>query len=198
MNWVLVAIAGLLLAWIVWGAYVTFSAERVPYEVLARVNGVEVREYPARLTATVTAESRNEAFRVLAGFIFGGNEPAERIRMTAPVRAKEKIAMTAPVKARENGGVTMTFYMPEKYSKKTLPRPTAKEINISKQPAQRIAAVKFPGYAFPAVVKKQKAHLLGVLKENDMKAKGEPFLLFYNDPWTPPFMRRNEIAVVLA
>ena len=33
------------------------------------------------------------------------------------------------------------------------------------------------------------------LEERGILTKGEPLLMQYNDPWTPPFYRRNEIAL---
>jgi len=33
------------------------------------------------------------------------------------------------------------------------------------------------------------------LAENRIETVGEPVLMRYNAPWTPGFMRRNEIAI---
>ena len=34
-----------------------------------------------------------------------------------------------------------------------------------------------------------------VLEESNWRAVGEPTTLFYDPPWTIPFLRRNEVAV---
>jgi hypothetical protein len=33
---------------------------------------------------------------------------------------------------------------------------------------------------------------------NGIATKGRPFLMRYNDPWTPPFLRRNEVAIEIS
>ena len=37
--------------------------------------------------------------------------------------------------------------------------------------------------------------LIKTLEIERVLTKGEPLLMQYNDPWTPPFYRRNEIAL---
>ena len=81
--------------------------EQPSYEVVEVLPGaVEIRRYGVRLAAETTvsaassSEARNEAFSILADYIFGENRPAEKIGMTAPVEVEEsatEIAMTAPV-----------------------------------------------------------------------------------------------------
>jgi len=44
-------------------------------------------------------------------------------------------------------------------------------------------------------VEKKTAELLDMLREKGIETKGTPFLMRYNDPWTPPFLRRNEVAI---
>ncbi|MGA9601454.1 MAG: heme-binding protein, partial [Methylocystis sp.] len=72
----------------------------------------EVRDYQAAVAAEVTVVGDQHAaarkgFRLLAGYIFGGNTRRQSIPITAPVaqeRANEKIAMTAPVTQTEANG----------------------------------------------------------------------------------------------
>src|SRR5580704_15226307 len=84
--------------------------EQPHYEVIERIgDAVEIRQYPRRIAAETTVEAsksdhpRGEAFRVLAGYIFGANKGRRKIDMTAPVEissAEKKIAMTAPVEVK--------------------------------------------------------------------------------------------------
>ncbi len=86
--------------------------EQPRYEVVARVGNAEIRRYALRLVAEVSVvadneeRGRNEAFRLLAGYIFGQNREGANITMTSPVAtgaagaaspAGRDIAMTAPV-----------------------------------------------------------------------------------------------------
>jgi hypothetical protein len=65
---------------------------------------VEVRQYAPHIAAEVTVSGERDAainagFRVLAGYIFGGNEVRAKVAMRTPVKQvpSEKIAMTTPV-----------------------------------------------------------------------------------------------------
>jgi hypothetical protein len=100
--------------------------EQPHYDVIERiVDAVEIRQYPNRIAAETTVEAsksddpRGEAFRTIAGYIFGANKGRQRIGMTAPVEinsAGKNIAMTAPVEVKSShGGLVMQFFMPAKY-----------------------------------------------------------------------------------
>ncbi len=90
-----------------------------------------------------------DAFRVLARYIFGENEPGRKMAMTAPVlmgdgAASRKIAMTAPVPVRDGGaGAAMAFVMPSGFSRATLPRPKDDRVTIREVPARTMAALGF-------------------------------------------------------
>jgi hypothetical protein len=109
MTTVLITLAVVIALWSIWGFFGS-HVEQADYAVVQRMNGYEIREYPAHIVAQTTVpgtlgESLSAGFRIVAGYIFGGNTKKESIAMTAPVvaqkgegsRAAERIAMTAPV-----------------------------------------------------------------------------------------------------
>lgn len=64
------------------------AIEEPDFDVLAESESYEVRRYEPYLVAEVDVVgdgSDGRAFRVLAGYIFGGNEGREKMQMTAPV-----------------------------------------------------------------------------------------------------------------
>ncbi|MFP4126700.1 MAG: SOUL family heme-binding protein, partial [Alphaproteobacteria bacterium] len=85
-------------------------------------SGVEIRRYGERLAAetavAATPSARNEAFRRLAGYIFGDNAGAEKIAMTTPVATAAAPAgagerLPAPVATAARGGeLEMRFFLP--------------------------------------------------------------------------------------
>lgn len=97
------------------GLYATtaLAYEEPEFEVLETTDDFELRRYQPMLVAETTVqgdfdEAGSQAFRILAGYIFGKNEPQEKMAMTAPVISNpksseysanqgEKMAMTAPV-----------------------------------------------------------------------------------------------------
>jgi hypothetical protein len=184
------------------------GTEEPAYKVIAHVGPVEIRQYGPRLAASTMVPgdevaARSAGFRRLAGYIFGANTQATSISMTAPVvesRASAKIAMTAPVAQSQsaNGAWTITFYMPQKYSLQTLPKPSRPGIEIHQVPGAIDAVYRFSGIPNIAAVDKARALLLGQLANSAWEITGDPVTWFYDPPWTLPWCRRNEVAVPVA
>jgi len=164
--------------------------ETPDYEVVKQIEEVEIRRYPPILLAT--AKGEYDLFGYLFNYISGENKGSQKISMTAPVITPEKIAMTAPV---VTNGDTMSFIVPSKYTRETVPEPTDPHIAIQEQPAKSMAVLRFSGWARSGKVEKEKQQLLETLKRNNIEPKGEVVLMRYNSPFTPGFLRRNEVAV---
>ena len=166
--------------------------KKVKYQVLKTIEKVEIRKYPEILLATVTGLPDNDAFGVLFNYITGSNRRSEKVDMTAPVITSEKIEMTAPVITSDR---KMSFVMPPKYSLSNIPKPNNPQVIIEEQLAQKLAVIRFKGYAGQKDVSRYKSELLKVLDKNNIKTGGEPVLMRYNSPFAPGFMRRNEVGV---
>ena len=168
----------------------------VEYEVIREIGPVEIRRYPSLTLATVFAASDNEAFSILFDYISGSNDPNQRIAMTAPVISKgpagKKIAMTAPVISNEG---SFSFVLPSGYDLQTAPRPIDQRIRLEHVPPRSVAVIKFTGRAHEHDVKDEERILLDTLEENKVRSNGEPFLMRYNGPFTPGFMRHNELGI---
>lgn len=191
---------GLLGGWIAWGLYTKRSAETVPYETVTRYDDVEIRAYPATVIAETTALDQMTAFRRLFDYITGSNEGGESVSMTAPVKSTRgtSISMSAPVRSattKDTNTMRMGFYLPAEFEIESAPKPTDADVSLREVPARRMAVVQFSWYAPEGRVRNYRSQLLDTLEQTDYETTGEPFLLRYNDPWTPPFMRRNEVAV---
>ncbi|WP_265108629.1 SOUL family heme-binding protein [Halosolutus halophilus] len=208
-------VTGLLAAWIGWGLYVITTTERVPSETLDRDGPFERRRYPATALVETTAPDERTAFRRLFRYIGGENGASDEISMTAPVttsahgrsatapgrssrRDGESVAMTAPVRTDRTGeAVTMGFFLPPEYTLETAPAPTDPDVHLVVEPSRTVAAYRFSWYATPARVDRARAALLAELEERGLERRDDPVVFQYNDPWTPPFMRRNEVAVTI-
>ena len=166
--------------------------ETASYVEVGRIDGVEIRLYSGLILATVSGDAGGEPFRILFDYISGNNSGRRKISMTTPVITPERIEMTAPVISR---GGSMSFVVPSKYTMEDVPEPNDKRIIIHEVPERKIAVVRFRGRAGKRSVEEQKARLLDVLRRNGVETIGEPFLMRYNSPWTPGFMRRNEIGI---
>ncbi len=202
---VLVVIVGILIIWSLVG-YFTSNAEQVKYSVLKKADGYEIRNYPAHIVAqtvvegtSVSGDAFNKGFRIIAGYIFGGNVKKESIAMTAPVvaqEASEKIAMTVPVtSSAEGNSQIVSFVMPSGYTLETLPTPSDSRIKLVEVPEQKIAALTFSWYRTDSRFEKMREQLFSDLARDNVEITGVPIYAGYNPPWTPPWMNRNEIMV---
>jgi effector-binding domain-containing protein len=166
--------------------------EKATYNLIKKIDKLEIREYPELILAAVEDFEDNNAFGLLFNYISGENKSQKKIAMTAPVITSEKIAMTAPVITQKN---YMAFVMPSTYDKSTIPKPKNDRVKIKIQPKKTIAVLIFSGYANHKKTELKIKQLLSNLEKNKIKTKGEPFLMRYNSPFAPGFIRRNEVAI---
>lgn len=183
------------------------SYEQPPYKVIDRVGAdVEIRQYEPRLTAATTVEAAdadaaaNAGFRILADYIFGANRKKTKIDMTTPVevgRPSEKIAMTAPVETAEAapGRYTMRFFLPAGLTEDTAPEPLDARVRIETVSGETVAVLRFTGVVREKKVSRQRQKLMDALAASRWVAAAAPKTLYYDPPWTLPFLRRNEVSV---
>lgn len=179
--------------------------EEPRYDVLAKLSGgVEIRRYAPRLAAQIDVpgtdeKARDEAFRVLFRYIAGANATAEKVDMTVPVATEartEKIAMTVPVETRQSeSGVRMQFFLPVRYTAGSAPRPTDERVRIVQVAEETLAVLRFSGSAVPEERARRTGELLKGIEAAPWWPVGDVALLFYDAPFTLPFVRRNEAAV---
>lgn len=182
--------------------------EQPPYEVVSPVaDDIEVRRYGARTAAQVVLDGAdpeatdNGAFRILAGYIFGGNRGEQDIAMTSPVAVAEgqEIAMTAPVETAQaaDGRYTMRFFLPASYTVANAPVPDDPRVEIVEVQPETIVALRFSGFGGDETVAERQRELLAALDGTDWRPVGAPIALYYDPPWTLPFLRRNEVAIAV-
>jgi len=182
------------------------GTEQPVYQVVATLaDDLEIRRYGPRIAAETDldgeeSEARNQAFRTLAGYIFGANHDGRKVAMTAPVETDRSrpIAMTAPVEGGESGGrKTMRFFMPSSFTMETLPVPDDARVRLVEVPAQTLAVLRFTGWRDAEAIARRQAELLARLGATAWEPKGAPTSFLYDPPWTLPFLRRNEAVVAV-
>ena len=188
--------------------FVVQNVETPDYVAVQSDGAFEIRDYPALVVAETTRSgARREAlgsgFGPLARYIFAKERAGETIAMTAPVIQQrpevhaERIAMTAPVIQSPAGEDTWSvrFIMPSGYSLDELPAPASSEVRLREIPARRRAAVRFSGATTDAALAHQEAALRAWMTSRDLTAAGPAVYAYYNDPFTPGFLRRNEVLI---
>ena len=192
-----------LLIFIFWGTNLS-ALEEPKYSVLKEYENFEIRNYASYLVAEVDIEgsynkSGNEAFRILAGYIFGDNQSSTKMNMTAPVESEaiqtsERMNMTAPVFSNKNiNGYTYRFVMESKYTQETLPVPNNSKIRITEIKDRVMAVISFSGRWSQKNFEKHEQILVNDLKNEGIGVASEAIYARYNAPFTPWFLRRNEI-----
>jgi len=185
------------------------AIEEPRYEVLTSTDDYEVRRYDAYIIAETVVEGTYKtagrtAFGILAGYIFGDNQAAEKMAMTAPVGSRPaddsvKMKMTAPVTSApgddEADSFTYSFVMESKYSLETLPVPNDPRVRIRVVPERTMAVHRYSGTWSEDNYLKHERVLLDALADDSISTQGAPVSARYNAPFTPWFMRRNEVMI---
>ncbi|WP_296809935.1 heme-binding protein [Thiocapsa sp.] len=188
--------------------FVVQNVETPEYIAVESDGAFEIRDYPALVVAETTRSgARREAlgagFGPLARYIFAKERAGEKIAMTAPVIQQrpeapaERIAMTAPVIQSPTGedAWSVRFIMPSGYNLEALPAPATSEVRLREIPAQRRAAVRFSGSTTDAALAEQETALRAWMASRGLTPAGPAVYAYYNDPFTPGFLRRNEVLV---
>lgn len=166
------------------------DTETHAYEVIEKYDGFEIRRYEPAIFSTVALDAQTykdlsgSGFRILAGYIFGGNE------------RNEQIAMTSPVVMEFDEKSTMKFMVPSGYDIEDLPAPDHDGISFEREEGKFMAAITFGGWANDEKIAAHKAELTAALEREGIAHTGRYSYLGYNPPYQVA-NRRNEVVVEL-
>ena len=167
--------------------------EQPKYKVVRKENDIEIRSYDKILTSSVKVNG-NQYNALRKGF-----QPLVRY-IGAKERDSEKISMTAPVIQATNDDSenwTVSFAMPSKYNIDNLPKPGNDDIYFEEMQPSLAAVIRFSGVADTSLLNKKASALKRWLELNRYTELSSPKFLFYNDPTTPGFLRRNEVMIII-
>jgi len=183
--------------------------ETPKYQVLIkRPAGYEIRKYEAFSVCSVSMNkprpdaSRTDAkiqnpqlggasaFGALAGYLFGKNEDSTAMKMTTPV-----------ISSGSDEDRRMSFVLPSTYWKDVDQAPSplsGSGVQLETDNGGTRATVMFGGFANKKDVEQRTQQLLEGLSK-DKEYQSDPgasvTLAQYNDPFTPPWKRRNEVSI---
>jgi DNA gyrase inhibitor GyrI len=164
--------------------------ESAPYRVVRRNGKFEVRDYPA-LTLVETSMSSggtngaDGSFNRLFRFITGNNE------------ANQKIAMTTPVFMSGNEtNRAMAFVMPAREKVAEVPKPKDANVAVREVAAGRYAVLRYSGGRNAKKEAEVERQLRAWMQAEHLPAKPPPVFGYFDPPWTPAFLRRNEVMLL--
>lgn len=177
--------AGLLIA--VWGCKSSRSGyESAPYSIALKESDYELRDYPELAiveTAMQEEENReNSGFRKLFAYISGKNKGSESIAMTTPVFISGD---------RDK----MAFVLPADFSSARIPIPLDSSLSIKNVPPGRFAVLRFNGGRSSTKELEKLLQLNKWLDGKNLKSNSLPIYAYFDPPWTPGFLRRNEVML---
>jgi hypothetical protein len=182
------------------------AIEEPDHLVIKIFDKVELRHYAPYVVAEVVVnasadDAGGQAFPILAGYIFGKNKGEKTLAMTVPVTQTAvpmRMAMTAPVtQAAVEGGMRVQFVLPKGVTMATAPEPIDPRVQLRVVPAATWAVIRYSGTWSQANYIEHLAELKTALQTAGVAVQGEPVLARYDGPFTPWFMRRNEIWLAL-
>jgi hypothetical protein len=167
--------------------------QSIKYEVVKKLGNVEIRRYPKIVVAKVS-NLEADSFGLLFRFISGNNMQKEKVKMITPVVSQE-IKMTSPVLSDFSNQGYMAFVMPSEFSMETTPLPLDSRVKIEEVPSRLVAVLRFSGSWSEVHFEEKTKELLQELTNAKMAMVGSVFTMLYNPPFTPSFLRRNEVAI---
>jgi len=182
------------------------ALEQPDYSVVYKDADIEYRQYEPYLVAETVIENAsqysdagNEGFRRLFRYITGSNRTQAKIAMTAPVQQAptgEKIAMTAPVQQTNVAdGWRVAFMLPTEYTLDTAPVPTDTRVQIRPIRGRLMAVLRYSGRWTERNYATKRSQLAAAIDAESISSVGDFQSALYNPPYTPPFMRRNEVMI---
>ena len=188
------------------GIQKAMAVEEASYVLISKDKAFEIREYAPHVVAETLVEGNmqnvsNKAFMKLFRYISGSNVSRSKVAMTAPVSQQvtgDKIPMTAPVgQQRVAEKWLISFMMPKSYSLTTLPQPQDTSITLRQVPAQRMAVLRYSGMWSEKSDLSHERELTAWMGKMGLTPIGNTIWARYNPPFTPWFLRRNEVMILI-
>ena len=163
-----------------------------PYRVRSIEGAFELREYSPLVVAETSmpgpaSAGADNSFRRLFRYISGGNATQEKISMTTPV-----------FMGGAGDQAVMAFVLPDNVPAARAPRPADDSVRIREIPAGTFAVYRFSGGRSPTRAAAARVVLEVWMRSASLTPDGAPVFAYFDPPWTPSFLRRNEVMLRIA
>ena len=157
-----------------------------PYQLVRSVGKYEVRDYPnlTVIETPMTGSGGDAGFGRLFRFISGRNEKAQKIAMTTPV-----------LMSGDEPNRTMAFVLAENSASGRIPKPADASVRVREIPPGRFAVLRFSGGRNAIHEAEALSRLKTWMAAEGLSALSPPVYAYFDPPWTPTFLRRNEVML---
>lgn len=199
------------------GSIIGKISEELPrHDVLVKTGAYEIRRYAPCVVAETSysstqgmMEGQGNSFMRLAKFIGvmakPQNEAAQPIAMTSPVLMSRAGGNEGASTSASDADSTapnaykMAFFLPaSKFTRAAdAPKPTSSDVKLTDLPSRTVAAVTFSGTMRGPLIAEKERELREALAKDGVKtaAGAEVMAAGYNPPWTPSFLKTNEVML---
>lgn len=179
-----VLIAGLLYT----GCTLTRAGYQSPkYAVKGKLGKVEIRDYGeivlAQTPSRLATEGRDGGFMRLFRYISKGNASARALPMTTPVFYRGSGEAEA-----------MAFVLPSGGSSLEAPPPLDGAVQIVTREGGCFAVLRMQGGRGAGARQRGRETVVEALKGSEWRLEGEAEFAFYDPPWIPSFLEKNEVV----
>ncbi len=180
--------------------------EQQPYDVVSVTDDYELRRYPGHVVAEVEVEGSFEsagssAFRPLVGYIGGANDGGRSLAMTAPVVQAGSPVPVAPgrtVSPTSDGRYVVAFVLPADVTSESAPVPTDPRVRVRAVPEEHAVVARFSGRWTSSSYRQRSEQLRAAAERDGLTVAGDERFARFDPPWTPWFLRRNEVVLPVA
>jgi hypothetical protein len=187
-GWIWIGAGAVFVALVVGCKATRAGYESPTYTRIRKAGKFELRDYPAMVvvsTPMTSAERGMEGgFGRLFRYITGDNQRGEKIAMTTPVLISE--ATNSP---------QMSFIVPKSVERKGAPTPGGTNVVLREMQAGRFAVLRFRGSRSGTQPQAASQRLQEWVQQQNLKASSSPQFAYYDPPWIPACLRRNEVML---
>lgn len=167
----------------------------MPFKLLRRGNGYQVRSYPAFITSTIPYTRRDEGFEILGRFSSGINPMSPSIVQISKNSSSRKKYMSWPIAYTKPGEDKPT--LPSKVSQKISDGQWS-SIQLETRPPQVVAVLQYDDVSVQQIVERKEKELMECLVRDGFKIPScENFTLAQYDAIYTLGKRRNEVWIPL-
>ena len=183
--------------------------ESARYNVISSEGNFEVRDYADLVLISTAmrfeAQGNDGSFSRLFRYISGENGKQQKVAMTTPVfmeRGSDNLADETFSRESQPGSRQaetqpgqMAFVVPEQVASAGAPLPGNANVELRERKGGKFATIRFAGRMDDETLLERENELRQWMEQQNLTAAASVEYAGYDPPWTPGFLRRNEILI---